>query len=161
MISRRYASGMAAPASPLRIPTVILLALVTGIVTFSVIVVVLRLSGERELDPAVGRSLLMLLAVMAVAEIPAYLLLRRQFLARARAMKDEALELLGRGLAPQPLFNLTVVGAAMVEGLGLLGVVAVLVGAPLYALAAPALAVALILAQIPTRARYEQAVRGE
>jgi hypothetical protein len=49
----------------------------------------------------------------------------------------------------------------MVEGLGLLGVIAVLVGAPLAALAVPAVAVALILLQIPTRGRLELVVRGE
>jgi hypothetical protein len=108
----------------------------------------------------VGRLLLVTLGLLAVAELPVYFLLRKQFLARARATRDEALELLRQGLTPGPLFSLTIVGAAMVEGLGLLGVLAVLLGAPLYALAAPALAVALILAQIPTRARLEQAVRA-
>jgi len=150
------------PRAPsLRVAGVILLALVLGIATFASVVVFLRLSSEREFDPSVGQLLLMTLGVLAVAELPVYFLLRRQFLARARAMRDEALELLRQGLTPQPLFSLTIVGAAMVEGLGLLGVLAVLLGAPLYALAAPALAVLLILAQFPTRERLEQAVRGE
>jgi hypothetical protein len=151
---------MATHATPLRTTSVILVALVAGILTFAGVVIFLRLSGERELDPAVGRMLLAAFGLIAISEIPVYLLLRKQFLARARQAKDEALELLRRGLVPPPLFSLTIVGAAMAEGLGLLGVVAVLLGAPLYALAAPALAVALILAQIPTRERLEQAVRG-
>ena len=152
---------MASRASPLRVTGVILGSLVVGIVAFAGVVVFLRLSGGREIDPRVGRMLLVVLAILTVSEIPVYLLLRKQFLARARSEKDAALELLRQGLVPQPLFNLTVVGAAMVEGLALLAVIAVLVGAPLYALALPALAVALILAQIPTRERLEQAVRGE
>jgi hypothetical protein len=158
---RRYPSGMPPQATSLRITSIILVALVAGIATFAGVVLFLRLSSERELDPAVGQLLLITLGLLAVAELPVYFLLRKQFLARVRAMKAEALQLLLQDLTPQPLFSLTIVGAAMVEGLGLLGVMAVLLGAPLYALAAPALAILLILAQIPTRARLEHAVRGE
>ena len=148
-------------ATPLRITSIILVALVVGIVTFAGVVLFLRISSDRELDPAVGQLLLITLGVLAFAELPVYVLVRKQLLARARSMKTEALGLLLQGLTPQPLFSLTIVGAAMAEGLGLLGVLAVLLGAPLYALVAPALAVALILAQIPTRGRLEHAVRGE
>ena len=137
------------------------MALVLGIATFSGVVVFLRLRSERELDPAVGQLLLVTLGVLAVAELPVYFLLRKQFLARAQAMKAEGLELLLQDLTPPALFSLTIIGAAMAEGLGLLGVLAVLLGAPLYALAAPVLAVLLILAQFPTRERLEHAVRGE
>lgn len=151
---------MAPQAPPLRVASVILVALVLAIVTFAGVVLFLRLSSERELDPAVGRLLMLTLGLLAVAELPVYVLVRKQLLARARSMETEALELLRQDLTPQPLFSLTIVGAAMAEGLGLLGVLAIMLGAPLYALAAPALAVALILAQIPTRARLEQAVRG-
>lgn len=156
----RYAAGMTPQASPLRVTRIILLALVLGIATFAGVVVFLRFSSERELDPAVGRLLLLTLGVLAFAELPVYFLVRRQLLARAQSMKAEALELLSRDLTPQPLFSLTIIGAAMAEGLGLLGVLAVLLGAPLYALAAPLVAVLLILAQFPTRERLEQAVRG-
>ncbi len=151
---------MAPQASSLRVTRIILLALVLGIATFSGLVVFLRRSSERELDPAVGQLLLVTLGVLAVAELPVYFLLRKQFLARAQAMKGEALELLLQDLTPPALFSLTIIGAAMAEGLGLLGVLAVLLGAPLYALAATFLAVLLILAQFPTRERLEQAVRG-
>jgi len=152
---------MASSTPPLRVTSLILFALVIAIVTFAAVVAFLRVTSERELDPTIGRALLAFLGVLAVAEIPVYVLLRRQFLARARSMRAEGLALLLRDLVPLPLFSLTIVGAAMVEGLGLLGVLAVLLGAPLAALAAPALAAALILAQIPTRARLEQALRGE
>src|SRR5262245_11872915 len=151
---------MALPATPLRVTSLILVSLVAGILAFAGVVAYLRLSSELELDPDVGGRILVVVGLLALSEIPLYLLLRSRFLASARAAKDEALELLRQGLVPKPLFSLTIVGAALVEGLGLLGVIAVLIGAPLYALAAPALAVALILAQIPTRERLEQAVRG-
>src|SRR5262245_2239820 len=152
---------MASRATPLRATGIILAGFAAGTVILTGVVTFLRLSGERELDPAIGRILLVVFGLLVVLEIPVYLLVRKQSLARARAEKDAALELLRQGLVPQPLFSLTVVGAAMVEGLGLFAAVAILFGAPLYALAAPALAVALILAQIPTRERLEQAVRGE
>ena len=152
---------MSSQAPSLRVASVILFALVLAIATFAGGVLFLRLSSERELDPAVGQLLLITLGALAVAELPVYFLLRKQFLARARSMKAEGLELLRQGLTPQPLFSLAIIGAAMVEGLGLLGILAVLLGAPLYALVAPLLAVLLILAQLPNRERLEHAVRGE
>ena len=151
---------MAPRATPLRITFVVPVAFVAAILTFTGVVAFLRLSSEHEPEADVGRTLLFVLGFLAVLEIPIYLLVRKQLLARARAAKDEGLELLRQDLVPQPLFLLLVVGAAMVEGLGLLGLIAVQFGAPLYGLAAPALAVLLILAQFPTRERLENVVRG-
>lgn len=61
---------------------------------------------------------------------------------------------------PPPLQALAILGGALAEGVGLLGVVALLLGAPWYALALPAVAVVLILAQLPSRERLERMLRG-
>src|SRR5262245_56927392 len=152
---------MVSQGPSLRVASTILFALVFGIVSFAGVVLFLRLSTEQELDPVVGELLLITLGALAVAEIPVYFVIRKQLLARARAMKFECLELLHRGMTPQPLFSLAIIGAAMVEGLGLLGELAVMLGAPLYALVAPFLAALLILAQLPSRERLEHAVHGQ
>jgi hypothetical protein len=61
---------------------------------------------------------------------------------------------------PQPLFQLAIIGAALAEGFGLLGAVSLLLGASWYVLAAPVLAIPLILVQLPTRSRLEEQLRN-
>jgi hypothetical protein len=143
---------------PMRVAALVVTALAIGVVTFAGVVVFLRISGEVESE--VGRSLWIWIGAVALAEVPVYVAVRSRLLARVQGMREEAHRLLGEGLAPQPLFALTLVGAALAEGLGLLGAVAVLLGAPLAVLAVPAAAAALILAQLPSRERYEGALRG-
>lgn len=151
---------MASPAIPLRTTRLVLAALALGLLTFGGIVVFLRASGMSPKDNGIGGVLAMTLAFMAVANTAIYFVLRKQLLARAQTSKAEALALLSQDLVPPHLNTLTILGAALAEGVGLFGVVTVLLGGPWYALAAPAVAVVLILALFPTRERLEQAVRG-
>jgi len=145
---------------PFRNARVIVLALALGIVLFTGVVVCLRLSGEPATNPEIGQLLLLVIGALAVANTSVYFVLRKSFVARAQAAKGEALELLKHDAVPPQLLTLTILGAALAEGVGLLGVVALLLGAPWFALAAPALAVVLIVAQLPSRERFERVVRG-
>lgn len=151
---------MAAPAPTLRSTQIVLLALALGVLSFTGVVVFLRLSASASMDSKVASLLLVTVGGLAVSEVAAYVLLRRTFVARAVASREESLALLRQGCTPLPLHTLAIIGAALAEGAGLLGVVALLLGAPWYALAAPAVAVALILLQLPTRERLERIVRG-
>ena len=151
---------MAPRALPLRNARLIVLALVLGIVIFAGLVVFLRLSSDTALNPEVGKLLLVVIGGLAVSNSVVYFLLRKSFVARAQEAKAEALELLKQDAMPPQLFSLTIIGAALAEGVGLLGVVAVLLGAPWFALAAPAVAVVLMVAQLPTREKLERVVRG-
>jgi hypothetical protein len=150
---------MTANAPTLRSTQIILLALAMGVLTFAGVVVFLRLSSSKSMDPDLGNLLLVTIGGLAVSEIVVYVLLRRSFVARAAAARDESLQLLRQDRIPPSLQVLAILGAALAEGAGLLGVVALLLGAPWVALAVPVVAVALILVQMPTRERLERLVR--
>lgn len=150
---------MAAPAPTLRSTQIVLLALSMGVLTFAGVVVFLRLTSSTAMDSGLSHLLLVTVGGLAVSEVVVYVLLRRLHVARAVAARAESLELLRQGRIPVSLHVLALVGAALAEGAGILGVVALLLGAPWYALAVPAVAVALILIQVPTQARLERLVR--
>lgn len=148
--------GAAKPT--IRSAQAILLAMLGGLAIFAVAAGVLELSTS--LDAGVKRVLLLGLAVLAGVEIPVYFLLRMTLLRRLGARKDEALAEARRGELPAELMALAVAGAALAEGVGLLGCTIVLLTRLLPVLAAPALAVLLIAFQIPTQERVENQVRA-
>jgi hypothetical protein len=151
---------MAAHAPPIRTPQIILGALASGVVIFTGIVVFLRLEGVPLENPRVARLLPLFVILLAACELPVYLLLRRAFVAQVRAAREESLELVKQGKVPLQLQTLAILGAALAEGVGLLGVITVLLGGSWFVLAAPAVSVVLIVAQMPTRERLERVVRG-
>jgi hypothetical protein len=121
--------------------------------------VALRVSGVVAGLPDAARTLSLCVLGLALGLVPAYLVLRGTQVARLRAARAQALEQLAAGRVPPPALTLTITTCALAEGLGLIGAVTVLLGGPWFVLAAPALAVGVILAQIPTRERLEALVR--
>lgn len=150
---------MTPAAPPLRTTRIIVLALALGVLTFTGVVVALRLTSSPDMDPETAQLLLVVLGGLAVSEGGLYVVLRRNFVGRAVAAREESLAFLRQGLTPPALHTLAIVGGALAEGVGLLGTIAVLLGASWYALAAPILAVALILLQVPTQERLARLVR--
>lgn len=131
-----------------------------GLLIFTGLAVFLNASASKPLNPEVAKILPVVVACVAVSELPVYVLLRKQLLARVTAERSASAELVEQGRIPLPLQTLAIVGAALAEGVGLLGGVTLLLGGSLYVLAAPALAALLIVVQLPTRAKLEQLVRG-
>lgn len=131
-----------------------------GLLIFTGLAVFLNASASKPLNPEVAKILPVVIACVAVSELPVYVLLRKQLLARVTAERSASAELVEQGRIPLPLQTLAIVGAALAEGVGLLGGVTLLLGGSLYVLAAPALAALLIVVQVPTRAKLEQLVRG-
>lgn len=146
-------------APPLRTTRTIVLALALGVLAFSGVVVALRLTASPDMDPETAQLLLVVLGGLAVSEGGLYVVLRRSFVGRAVAAREESLALLRQGLTPPALHTLAIVGGALAESVGLLGTIAVLLGASWYALAAPILAVGLILLQVPSQERLARIVR--
>jgi len=149
---------MDALAPPLRTTQIILVALALGVVAFTGVVVALRLTSSPDMDPEAAKLLLVVLGGLAVSEAVVYFLLRRSFVARARDSREISLSLLRHGRIPLPLHTMAIIGGALAEGAGLLGSIAVLLGGPWYALAAPVLAVVLILIQLPSQERLARIV---
>ena len=148
------------PAASLRSVQIIPLAMALGVLAISGVAIAVRLSGGVESNPEVTGVLTMAVAALAVAMVPVYFVLRRTLVARAQEERAKGLELLAQGQAPPALLTLLIVGAALAEGVGLFGAVTLLIGGPWFVLAAPGLALALILMQIPTRERFEAMLRG-
>jgi len=150
---------MPVPPRPLRAAQLILLALALGVLSFGVVAITLRPSLQPS-SPETGRLLAVVLVGLGVCEGAVYFLLRRGVLQRLAAEREQALTLVLQGALPPQLLTLTIIGGALAESIGLLGSVAYLVGAPALVIAAPVLSVALILVQVPTRARTEYLVRS-
>jgi F0F1-type ATP synthase membrane subunit c/vacuolar-type H+-ATPase subunit K len=146
-------------SQPLGSLRMIVVALASGVLLFTVVAVFLRRGGTMPDDAELGGMLALIAAGIGVLQLPVYLALRARFRASARERKAESLALVKEGRVPPPLMSLTIIGAALAEGVGLFGVVALLLGAPWYALVLPALSIVLILAQMPSRERLEGALR--
>jgi len=140
---------------------VVVLALAGGTLLVAVMLAFLR--GGVGVDASAGNGPLLgyLVPLLALANAAVYVVLRRSLLARARARRDENRALLREERLPPELFQLTLIGGALAEAVGLFGAVACFLGAHPLLLAAPLLACGLILAQLPGRERCEGWLRGE
>ncbi len=162
--------------SPTSLPAAMLtlkilhLAFMAGIGLFSIVVVVLQMTGSSPApaapaDPAAtGSDMNLIFAVMlgagALSLLPATVFIlpamrKKAGVAAADAASDQdpdAPKLAAIGLYTTALL----LRAAMVEGLGLLGAVAALLTENLLFLIAPVAAIAIIGAYFPTKAKFER-----
>ena len=138
---------------------IILGAMVVGMLTFAGVAIFVRPQMEPA-DPGLARMLLITLLALAVGEVAAYMVLRMSVIRRLRASLagQAAGPDLDRTVAEQVL-SLTIIGAAMLEGCGLFGIVIYLVTGATVALLAPALAIGGMALLLPTRSA-ERAIRS-
>ena len=86
------------------------------------------------------------------------LLIRSKATRNLAASKEAALELIRADRVPPSLSIAIIMGAAIVEGPGLLGGIAYFLGAPAYALALPIIAALVIAWMIPSRHSLEESL---
>lgn len=110
-----------------------------------------QIADQTDLAPL----LLLVLALLAVGEVGAWMIIRRSMMAKLRHLLDEGGE--PSGLA-QHLVPLWVIPAAMAEGLALLAIVIFLLTGNVVVLAAAAAALLILLGLFPTRDRVAQFV---
>jgi len=151
---------MTPTAPPLRSTLLVLAALAFGVLSFTAVAVVLRVTGAFAPRLAETGVLSLVVVALPLVQAPIYMVVRKASLGRLSRAREEALEEVKQGRVPLPLHSLAIIGAALFESFGLLGVITLMLGGPWALLAAPALSVGLILMQIPTRARLERLVRG-
>jgi hypothetical protein len=146
---------------PLATARAIPLALAGGVFLVTGGALYLRTSGAMEPNPELARILPLVVAVLALSLVPVYVVVRRVLVVRARGRRAQGLEEVQAGRIPAELFALTLAGAALAESLGLVGALALLLGGSWLVLAAPILAVVLVLLQLPSRERLENLLRAE
>jgi hypothetical protein len=159
-------TGRPAGAASIRSAQWILFALAFGVGLFAVVAaVVIELGGGPLLagdDGDRARMVQLLGAVIGVTSlgiVPVWFLMRARAFRQLKADVASARADLEAGRLPGPLFALKLIGATLVEAPGLLGCVAFLLTGNTLVLAAPALAIVLILLQVPTRSGCSQLAR--
>jgi DMSO reductase anchor subunit len=140
----------------LRLVVVVMLA---SLVTFGVIASII---GPRiSQDPALARVLLPAAVLLAVTELTAYLVLRKITLAKVGGQLSQDISLAEAEAALFPAWQtLNLIRSAMLEGIGLFGVVIAMVTGVKAAFVVPAVAVILLLAGFPTRGRLQSLAAG-
>ena len=133
----------------------IIAALALGMIAFGAMVVFMITGGVLSTDPALANILLLALLGLAFAEAAAYVVLRAVFLKRVReewtgAVADET-------SVPGVLgafVTLSLIGAAMAEGIGLFGTVILMLTGAWLAIIAPAAALIVIAFLFPTHGKF-------
>ena len=132
-------------------------AMAMGVIIFAAIVIFLIAGGRVNTDREPANLLLLVLAALAVMELAAYVVvrkviagnLRRQWL--GHAVEDVPPEELAKWFQ-----TLTLVGAALAEGLSLFGLVILLITGNWLAIVAPAIGLLLIARHFPTRDKFNR-----
>jgi hypothetical protein len=143
----------------LRVLRIIIAAMMMGIIAFGVVVAALLGAGIVEGDAQLGKILLIALAAVGAAELPAYFAVRMAILGNLRRAGREGKPEDASSGRPAGGFNtLTLIGAALAEGFSLFGLVVVLVSGQWLALAAPLVGLILLARQFPTRDKFDRFV---
>lgn len=129
----------------------VIAAMAMGVATFAGISLYLVQTGTMGNQPDLGKILLLVLAAMAIAELPAYFVIRRVLVGQLRGQLEaagasERDQLIGQGFS-----STVIIGAAMAEGLGLLGVLTYLLSGQWVALVAPVLTLIVLISLFPSR----------
>jgi hypothetical protein len=141
--------GNAGPAQPtIKSLRIIVVTMIAGIVTFLAVALALAPLGE---DPQLASVLLLVLALFAFTELPAYFIIRMVMLGKLRQTLAEKPDIDDPTPLVMPAFTtLTITGCAMAEGIALFSIVIFLLSANPLALIAPILAILIIATRFPT-----------
>ncbi len=128
---------------------IIVAVLAVGIVGLSAVALGVADGKPSQMDPSTADVLLLVLLALPVMELPSYLVLRSAMVANLRKTVADSTEPLAR--VQGAYTTMTIIAAAMAEGIGLFGGIVCLITGRTIALAGPALAIALLIALFPTR----------
>lgn len=138
---------------------IILFALVGGVVMFTVVVLAVGDQARAQGD-ALGILPWIVLAV-AVMQVPTFVVVRGIFVGPLKAQyRNEGItEGLKDGIGRAYLM-LTLIMAAMIEGVALFGIVTYMLTGNVYVLAAPVLGASILLSLVPSMDKLKQFGRG-
>ena len=135
---------------------IILGAILAGMLAFGVVAVVI---GRQADDTTLATPLLVVLVVLSLGAVPTFVIARAVLRNRVRHSYEQrppTEDQIGK-LVPI-LMTLTIIGAAMAEGIGLFGLVIYLITGTAWALVAPVVAALAILLQFPSRDKLNRFV---
>jgi len=143
------------PKSTVNQAQIIVFALIMGVVTFAVVAFFLGPVGgpleDGEPDDALASIFPAILAGQGVVVVAGAFFMRGVLAKKVTGRLDGAREEVAAGVMPAELLTATIISAALVESMGLLGCVGYLLEAKTVYLAAPMIAVALMAFWVPTR----------
>lgn len=142
------------PIHPARLQTV-LGAMSAGLVTFTIVALVVRPSEPNEAVAILPYVVLLL----GVCEIVAGLFVRRSLLRPAVEDLEASVEALQDGLVPGPLFGRAIVTAALATGVGVFASVTLFLGGPYWLIAVTLVCVVVVLLQLPNTKRWIEELR--
>jgi hypothetical protein len=126
-----------------------------GLLVFGCVATVVRASGFVWPAEGMGTVLLLILAMLAVGETVAYGVVRQATMRNAqRSYETCSTDTERSALILNSFATVVIIGCAMIEGLGLFGVVIYLVSGKGLGLLAGALAVILLAASFPTAHKF-------
>lgn len=137
--------------TPIKTGQVLVGALIMGMVSFSAVAMFMGGKLGNSVDPSLGDMLLIVMGILAVVEFCAYHALMRPLMIKSIRSQSLAVDPSTRAaFLGQRFLTLTIVAAAMAEGVGLLGAVTTLLTGRIEALIAPAVATVALLLTLPT-----------
>ena len=129
----------------------VIASMIVGILAFGLVAVIA--GGIRSAGPPVAPVLLPALGAVALAEIPAYILVRQGIVERLRRRLDQSAADLTAYMFVGPFTTLTIIGGALAEGPSLFGIVVYWVTGDGLALVVPLVGVLVLARLYPTRGR--------
>lgn len=161
MIPFVFMPAQGGPPRPmaLKAARLIVLSLAMGLGLFLAVVTTLRLTGNLEVDSDVGTLLAWVAHGFAVMMVVPLTILRSRFKKIIQQQQESVRADSQKGLVPAPVVTMTIVSAAVYEGVGLLATVSLLVGAPWWAAVLPLFCILVILLMAPSRSAIEAAAR--
>ncbi|UCG15081.1 MAG: hypothetical protein JSV19_07260 [Phycisphaerales bacterium] len=135
---------------------VIIGAMLAGMIAFGAVAVVL---GRQADDTTLATPLLVVLIVLSLGAVPTFVITRAVLRNRVRhsyELRPPTEDQTGK-LVPI-LMTLTIIGAAMAEGVGLFGLVIYVITGTVWALIAPVVAILALVLQLPSRDKLNRFV---
>ena len=158
MVPTLHSAPQQAPS--IRSLQLILCALAGGLVTFGTLVAVLRSMGMKVGGSSEVHELLAYIAIaLFVPGVCAAFKIRMKATAKIATVRDDSMVLVRQDRVPAALASATITAAALVEGPGLLAIVTLLLGGPIFVIAIALLSAGVILFMLPTRSRLEDMMR--
>lgn len=146
-------------ATMLRANQIIVFSFIFGVLSFAVVVIFLRSSGNS--SPSDGLPVNLLLAILGALLLSAVVVgavIRTAMVGGLRRKSDRG-ETIHDAVLLQKFGMLTIMRAALAEGAALFGVVLTLISSSWFGLAGAAVAIVLLALAIPTRGKFDAFVR--